>query len=57
MINKETEIVMQKICRSCMCESTEMRSVFETKEPEEGQILQIAEMLMACTSIQVSYDV
>lgn len=53
MINKETDLIMQKICRSCMCESTEMKSVFETKEAAEGKTLQIADMLMACASIQV----
>ncbi|KAK4879195.1 hypothetical protein RN001_007341 [Aquatica leii] len=52
LINKDTQLIMQKICRSCMCESTEMRNVFETKEAEEGEI-QLAEMLMACTSIQI----
>ncbi|KAF5288591.1 hypothetical protein FQA39_LY15370 [Lamprigera yunnana] len=52
MINKDTQLAMQKICRSCMCESTEMRNVFETKDSETGQI-QLAEMLMSCVSIQV----
>ncbi|KAF5269165.1 hypothetical protein FQR65_LT02465 [Abscondita terminalis] len=55
MINKDTQLIMQKICRSCMCESSEMRSVFETKGAVEGEI-QLAEMLMACTSIQILSD-
>uniref|UniRef100_A0A1Y1L696 Protein krueppel n=2 Tax=Photinus pyralis TaxID=7054 RepID=A0A1Y1L696_PHOPY len=55
MINKETQLIMQKICRSCMCEGTDMKSVFEAKAAEEGQIL-LADMLMACTSIQITTD-
>lgn len=52
MINKEPEVLMDKICRSCMCETEEhMKNVFESK----GQTLQISEMLMACAAIQVIF--
>lgn len=53
MINKDTIMVMQKTCRSCMSESTDMRNLFETKEAEERPPVLLAEMLMACASIQV----
>lgn len=57
MINKNPDILMDKICRSCMCESENMKNVFEPKEVVEGQQLQLSEMLMACASVEVLYVV
>lgn len=53
MINKVTEVLMDKVCRTCMSEKEDMKNVFEFSETIKGQTLKIAEMLMACASIQV----
>lgn len=49
MINKDTNLCMDKICRSCMTESTEMRSVYDASE----ESIRFADMIMACTTVQV----
>ena len=46
-------VEMDKVCRSCMCEVSDMRNVFETVAAIDGHF-QIAEMLMACASVEVS---
>jgi hypothetical protein len=53
MINKSTELVIDKICRSCMCQDENMRNLFDSKELG-GQTLQLAEILMDCASVVVS---
>lgn len=55
MINKEADISMDKICRTCMLEKDDMKDVFESSETIKGDTLKIAEMLMACASVQVIY--
>jgi hypothetical protein len=52
MINKSTELVIDKICRSCMCQDENMRNLFDSKELG-GQTLQLAEILMDCASVVV----
>lgn len=54
MINKDTDVLMEKICRSCMSEKEDMKNVFETSETVMGQTLKIFEMLMACATVQVN---
>ncbi|XP_001809587.2 zinc finger protein ZFP2 [Tribolium castaneum] len=53
MINKTTELVIDKICRSCMCQNENMRNVFDSKELG-GQTLQLAEMLMDCAAVVIA---
>lgn len=48
MINKETPVSFDKICRSCMGEEKQLRSVYDT-----NSTVQLAEMIMACASVQV----
>lgn len=52
MINKATELVIDKICRSCMCQNESMRNVFDSRELA-GQTVQISEMLMDCAAVEV----
>ncbi|KAJ8970681.1 hypothetical protein NQ317_012363 [Molorchus minor] len=55
MINKETGLVIDKICRSCMCENENMHSVFENKTEAGGSSsVLLSEMLTACASVEVS---
>ncbi|GJQ83595.1 hypothetical protein Trydic_g10940 [Trypoxylus dichotomus] len=44
---------MEKLCRSCMCESTNGRNLFEIKDPLDQPHL-IADMLMACASVEIT---
>lgn len=53
MIDNNRMVDMDKACRSCMCEMSDMRNVFETITAVDGDF-QIAEMLMACASVEVS---
>lgn len=50
MINKDSVLPMDKICRSCMTEGPEMRSLYEVA----SESVQFAEMMMACTTVQVN---
>ncbi|XP_019757245.1 zinc finger protein 91 isoform X3 [Dendroctonus ponderosae] len=54
MIPKDIQLMIDKICRSCMCESGDMRNVFEKclELAEDG--LLICDMLMACSEVEVS---
>ncbi|XP_050501833.1 zinc finger protein 852-like [Diabrotica virgifera virgifera] len=56
MINKESEVVVEKICRCCMCENENMHNMFEKKneENEEDSSTLLSDMLVACASIEVS---
>lgn len=53
MINKDSNLCMDKICRSCMTESTDMRSVYDSST----ESLQFADMIMACTTVQVNNEI
>lgn len=48
-----TTIQIEKVCRTCLSEDGVMRSVFSTDE-SVGETLRLCEMLMSCTSVQVS---
>lgn len=50
MINKDSVLPMDKICRSCMTEGPEMHSLFEMGL----ESVQVADMMMACTTVQVN---
>lgn len=54
MINKDSPLPMDKICRSCMTEGPEMRSLYEQATTEN---MQFSEMMMACTTVQVKYAI
>lgn len=43
----------EKICRTCLSEEGDMRSVF-TMDEAMGETARLYEMLMACASVQVS---
>lgn len=46
---------ISKICRACLTEKGEMRSVFLTDE-STGHTMIIAEMISGISSVQVSYE-
>ncbi|XP_018333383.2 zinc finger protein 883-like isoform X2 [Agrilus planipennis] len=46
---------MEKVCRSCMSVSSEIRSVFDI-DIFDGQAMQISDMIMACAEVQVQED-
>lgn len=50
MINKDSVLPMDKICRSCMTEGPDMRSLYEMT----SESVQFSEMMMACTTVQVN---
>lgn len=54
MINSCDKSVMENLCRSCMCESTDVRNLFEMKNPLGDQSQLIADMFMACASVEVN---
>lgn len=56
MINKEADVLMDKICRACMLEKEDMKDVFESSETVNSHTVKIADMLMACASVQVKYN-
>ncbi|XP_045472698.1 zinc finger protein 271-like [Harmonia axyridis] len=47
---------INNICRSCMGTNENMQNVFEDKEYFKDNKLQLAEMLMACTSVQITSE-
>lgn len=52
-------LTMDKICRSCMCEKTEMRSLLEVSNNstfDTQYSLPLAEILMACTTVQINIE-
>lgn len=56
MINENNRITMENLCRSCMRECDDMKSIFtlrECKGSENGQNLKLVDMLMACTTVKV----
>lgn len=58
MINKESEFIIDKICRCCMCENENMLNMFEQKNEDEAEdsttTTLLSDMLVACASIEVS---
>lgn len=48
----ETPINTDKICRTCLVEGSDMKSVFSIDE-SNGETFRLYEMLMSCTSVQV----
>lgn len=59
MINKESDIMIDKICRCCMCENEDMQNMFE-KNNEEGahdSNTLLSEMLVLVASIEVGFIV
>ncbi|CAH1127829.1 unnamed protein product [Ceutorhynchus assimilis] len=59
MIPDDVQLMIDKICRSCMCESAEMQNVFEksigfdAKESGDHDLL-LRDMLMSCAAVEVS---
>ncbi|XP_057665944.1 zinc finger protein 420-like isoform X1 [Diorhabda carinulata] len=56
MINKESGLIIDKICRCCMCENENMLNMFEQKSEDEAEdsTTLLSDMLVACASIEVS---
>ncbi|KAG5885376.1 hypothetical protein JTB14_023763 [Gonioctena quinquepunctata] len=54
MINKEVELMIDKICRCCMCANENMHNMFEIKGDSDEQTLLLSDMLVACASIEVA---
>lgn len=46
-------MIVDKLCRSCMCESTNAKNLFETKNAFGDQTHIVADMFMACASVEV----
>lgn len=53
MIPEDIQLMIDKICRSCMCESEEMHNVFERTSGPADDTMLLSDMLMACASIQI----
>lgn len=54
MINKEDELIIDKLCRCCMCENEDMHNLFEaTSNSNKSTMVSLSEMLIACASIEV----
>ncbi|KAK9879799.1 hypothetical protein WA026_006859 [Henosepilachna vigintioctopunctata] len=56
MIEKSEQIDINNICRSCMGTNAKMQNVFENKEYFKNNKMQLADMLMACASVQVTSE-
>ncbi|KAK9869614.1 hypothetical protein WA026_003360 [Henosepilachna vigintioctopunctata] len=54
-MEQQPEYDFDRICRTCKCEATVVRSVFETFENVDSST-HIHEMLMACAAVQVGFD-
>lgn len=55
MINSYDKSLMEKLCRSCMCESTDVRNLFDNKNAIGDQSHLIADMFMACAAVEVKH--
>lgn len=55
MINKEVELIIDKLCRCCMCENENMHNLFDytNNSNNESTMVSLSEMLIACASLQV----
>lgn len=55
MINKEIELIIDKLCRCCMCENENMHTLFqEAENSNESTMVSLSEMLKACASVEVN---
>lgn len=54
--NDTDQFNINKICRACLTEKEEMRSIFLSDE-SIGQTMQLADMIMGFSTIQVIYFV
>ncbi|KAJ8960781.1 hypothetical protein NQ318_020075 [Aromia moschata] len=56
MINKELGLIIDKICRCCMCENDNMHNMFENKEATvSSSSVLLSEMFTACASVEVAF--
>lgn len=54
MINKKEELIIDKLCRCCMCENENMHNLFEAaRNSNESTMVSLSEMLIACASVEV----
>lgn len=53
-MQQQTQFDVNKICRACLSEKGEMRSVFLVEE-SIGQTARLAEMIMGFSSVQVRF--
>lgn len=54
MINKEVELMIDKLCRCCMCKNENMHNLFEAaNNTNEAKMVSLSEMLVACASVEV----
>lgn len=54
MINKEVGLIIDKLCRCCMCENENMHNMFDSKKDlKDSKPVSLSEMLVACASIEV----
>ncbi|XP_049822361.1 zinc finger protein 470-like isoform X3 [Aethina tumida] len=54
MINKDSQLSIEKICRSCMTENDDMQNVFEGTFEIDGKTVKLSDMLMTCATISVT---
>ncbi|CAH0557337.1 unnamed protein product [Brassicogethes aeneus] len=54
MIHKDSELAVDKVCRSCLCENEDMHNVFESTAENEGETIKLSDMMMACASVSVT---
>ncbi|XP_030765393.1 zinc finger protein 189-like [Sitophilus oryzae] len=54
MIPEDIQFMIDKICRSCMCESDEMQNVFKKSAGSSEEPMLLSDMLMACASVEVA---
>ncbi|XP_076254107.1 uncharacterized protein LOC143192574 isoform X2 [Rhynchophorus ferrugineus] len=53
MISEDIQLMIDKICRSCMCQRAEMYNVFEKTAGSTDEPILLSDMLTACTSLEV----
>lgn len=54
MISEDIQLMIDKICRSCMCQRAEMYNVFEKSAGSSDEPMLLSDMLTACTSLEVN---
>lgn len=52
MITEEIELIIDKLCRCCMCENENMHNLFNSSS--ESTFVSLSEMLQVCASVDVS---
>lgn len=53
MINKETDLLIDKLCRCCMCEKENMHNIFEGSGNSKEAMVSLSEMLITCADVEV----